>query len=549
MNRCLAIFLLALPSLCGLLSVITTFAATSPALEPDDVRYFSQLWEFLSDPVSHWKNAFIIRNSWEDQWWVASGYVSYVRPIPILSYLVNMLFFGRSAYVLLYTNVLLFLGLCFSVTLLLRAITKNSVAATLGACWFATLPIHSEGVAYIAGRTDVLAWTFGALYLRSHILGRPLFHKLLLYFLALMCKEYCLLLPIVCFLFDREPLCNLSFTRLKSYLPFVVLSVLYLLAHRALLEGGSLRGAPLPLYFPVSSVEGGVYHLTLQTLYLISLAVVGLCGAMYATAISIDLAVFSAVSLPFFVAILLGGRKGSFWGAALLFLLVTLAVTAPLYVSLRYLIGPSIALACCVSLAYEGISRRGMQVVFLLCVIPVVTLHSIILASTIEAQLAADTRSFYSVASLVDAIEERKDDLRSCDVGLVVNAPPEQVFQMFMGEFFKVGLQKPHMKTVVLSHCLRKQAGEPAPKWSRSTSGSGIEVHGAVELVTEDSSDMSLPLWGSPISVSTSANVQISVDSTWKGLSVEWPSSMSQRVCVVEFQYKTNVSLTATPVA
>jgi hypothetical protein len=55
------------------------------------------------------------------------------------------------------TNVLLYAAACLFLWLLVRAFTGRPVAATLGAIVYALHPTHPESVAFVSGRTDVLA--------------------------------------------------------------------------------------------------------------------------------------------------------------------------------------------------------------------------------------------------------------------------------------------------------------------------------------------------------------------------------------------------------
>jgi hypothetical protein len=269
---------------------------------------------------------------------------------------------------------------------------------------------------------------------------------------------------------------------------------------------------------------------------------------MYSTSFSRELVLFSAISLPIFIGIVLQGRKSPLWRSAFMVLLVTLAATAPLYVSFRYFIGPAVAFACCLTLASQGLSGRAVRVAVLLCVSPVLAFHSILLSSRIQSQLDADIRFPFPVAELSKAIEQREHELQRCDVALLVDAPPGQVFHMFMTEFFKAALQRANIKAVIVSHRSTKKEGPLRTTWSQSASRQSIEVANPEGLVTEASADVPLPSFGSPVSMTTSEGLQISVDSNWKALRVEWSHSIPQRLCVAEFTCEPAVSLEVKPV-
>jgi hypothetical protein len=535
--------------MCGLTAVAATLGVPNPALEPDDIRYFCQLREFLSAPLVNWKNVFVITNSWEDHWWIEPGHVSYVRPIPILTYLGNILLFGESARALLFINTLLFFVLCLSVTRLLAVVTTSRFASTLAACWFATLPIHSEGVAYIAGRTDVLAWTFGTLLLRSHLLRQNYFRRSLFFLLALMSKEYCLLLPVICFSFDYYSFSRSRIGELRQYFPYLLITAVYLPLHYILLGGGSLQGAPHPLYFPVTSLGGAFYHLVLQSLSFISLSIIGLYGTTYSTVISKQLIFLSAASLPCFLVVLFAGRGHALFRPVVGFLLITLVAIAPLYVSNRYFIGPSVAFACCLSLYFERFTWRREQGAVLCVAIPLLAFHVVLLSFGLWSNIDYRYRFKSSVTAISDILHQKREDLLQCDVLLVANAPSEQVFQMFLSEFFQHSVGRSDIQTVIISHRPLSQEGNAKQELSLLIVTDGLELSGLKPLVSEASADVELKLFGAPVDRRVGSHVQISVDSTWRVLKAAWAPSTKQRVCALEFAFEPTLSLKTTPIS
>lgn len=78
------------------------------------------------------------------------------RPLTLLSYALNYRL-GSGPASFHAVNVLLYAAVCALVHLVLVALLRDRVLAALGACLFAALPIHTEAVANIVGRAELLA--------------------------------------------------------------------------------------------------------------------------------------------------------------------------------------------------------------------------------------------------------------------------------------------------------------------------------------------------------------------------------------------------------
>ncbi len=139
-------------------------------------------------------------------WWTPPGLsVEYFRPLVVVSFAVDRLLYGDHAAGYHLTNLLLHL----STTLLLWGIARHVLgrgfASWAAAALFAIHPAHTVAVAWISGRTDVLATMFYAaaflLYLESRPLRSASAPKLALacfaFALALLAKEMAITLPAV----------------------------------------------------------------------------------------------------------------------------------------------------------------------------------------------------------------------------------------------------------------------------------------------------------------------------------------------------------------
>jgi len=206
--------------------------------------------------------------SWENLVRVFTSYDPELYiPLTFISYQLNYLVGGLNPTVYHATNVLLHAINALLVTGVLSILTKNRTAAIIGGILFAVHPLHTEAVAWIAGRKDLLSALFFllsfVLYTRmsavadnetgdigNRISSRPnsefripnlmrivSIHNiygiytlsLLLFLLALLSKVMALTLPVILLLYEllcvRRPL-KQSLMRL---VPFFILSVIFLM--------------------------------------------------------------------------------------------------------------------------------------------------------------------------------------------------------------------------------------------------------------------------------------------------------------------------------
>src|SRR3989344_3639561 len=87
------------------------------------------------------------------------------RPVTLLSYLFNTVFLGEGAFGFHLINLFLYFGICACIYLLVKRLFENEWLAYLSALIFLVLPIHTEVVANITGRSELLALFFSLLAL------------------------------------------------------------------------------------------------------------------------------------------------------------------------------------------------------------------------------------------------------------------------------------------------------------------------------------------------------------------------------------------------
>jgi hypothetical protein len=120
--------------------------------------------------------------------------------------------------------------------------TNNLTVAFFAALFFATHPIHTESVAWVSGATDLSFTLFYLLsfyfYLKADgVWGKFFIVSLLFFFMAVLCKEPALTLPLLLFAYDysskRGPTLSFSsntlYLLLKRYLPYLVAAGIYLI--------------------------------------------------------------------------------------------------------------------------------------------------------------------------------------------------------------------------------------------------------------------------------------------------------------------------------
>lgn len=166
----------------------------------------------------------------------------YYRPVVTVSYIINYAMFGESPIGYRVTNLLFHLIATLLVFVLGRRLLDNTKAALLAGLIFAVHPAHTESVAWIAGRTDLLAAIFAlsALIFYDKYLtngGRRWYWASAVFLLAgLLSKEVVIVVPVMMFALER--FCRKGGSGARSVIriiPFLVITVMYLVARQIVL--------------------------------------------------------------------------------------------------------------------------------------------------------------------------------------------------------------------------------------------------------------------------------------------------------------------------
>lgn len=178
----------------------------------------------------------------------------YYRPLARMSYLIDYQLWGLNPFGYHLHNILLHGATTIAFFLTAKLLfSRNS--ALYAASLFAIHPIHVEAVAWISGRNNLLAALFIMLsfyfYIRFERDGRRAFVllSLLCFAIALFCKEFALMLPLLLVLYHTCCVRGaVSPAKIVArLLPFVFLAGLYLLARRLVVgPGGAINFAQLP---------------------------------------------------------------------------------------------------------------------------------------------------------------------------------------------------------------------------------------------------------------------------------------------------------------
>lgn len=171
--------------------------------------------------------------------WGGEGGDMYVRPLTVLTYFTDNMICGLNPAGWHLTNVLWHLACSLLVFLLARVLLKDRTAAFSAAYLFLLLACHSESVAWVSGRTDLLATAFCLGSILAFLRKSP--WAPVLYAFGLLAKESVLVTPLLWLvLIVKTPDWDSRAKRLV--LTGLALALVYIVV-RIVLSGGVPSGA------------------------------------------------------------------------------------------------------------------------------------------------------------------------------------------------------------------------------------------------------------------------------------------------------------------
>lgn len=177
---------------------------------------------------------------------------NFYRPVQEISNMIDWFLWGKVPFGFHLTNTILHALVAVLVFLFLFYLAGDIFIAGIASLLWAVHPVHTEGVAYIAGRADSLYSLFMLLSLvlfvifvngtkeKKKILGAYLF-SLICFILSLLSKEIVLTMPVLIFLylfyFLRKTEHNNVYKKLRwSWAPYAVIVVVYGFLRKSVLD-------------------------------------------------------------------------------------------------------------------------------------------------------------------------------------------------------------------------------------------------------------------------------------------------------------------------
>lgn len=175
---------------------------------------------------------------------------TYYRPIPVLTFMLGYHLWGLEVMGYHLTSVLIHVLVSISLFYFVKLIFRDKILAFLSGIIFVTHPAHTEVVMWISARQDSLAFLFMLqcfiFYVRSlekKGTGNCIL-MLVSFVLALLSKEYCLMLPVLVLVYHYVFRQKLD---LKVFLGIVAVSAVYVWARLVFLVPWRLSPAPTTL--------------------------------------------------------------------------------------------------------------------------------------------------------------------------------------------------------------------------------------------------------------------------------------------------------------
>ena len=210
--------------LCIFTTIIYSGMLKYPLLSNDDIDFFTKYPEILN---LSWKS--IVK-------YFSSYHVTLYQPITVLSFALNYHFTGTSPIPLHIVNLGFHLINILLVFILFNNLFKKPILALLISFFFAVHPMNVEAVTWVSARSSTMYACFyllSLIFYIKYITGKQqihiLFISLFFFVLSLFCKVQAVTLPLLLLLIDYFTDRKKIKLLLVEKLPFIILSVVFIL--------------------------------------------------------------------------------------------------------------------------------------------------------------------------------------------------------------------------------------------------------------------------------------------------------------------------------
>lgn len=208
--------------LCILTILLYTGMLNYPILTNDDTDFFTKYPEILS---LSWKNTI---------GYFFSYHVGLYQPLTVLTFALNYHFSGTTPFPLHLVNLVFHLANVLLVFLLFKKLFHKPAVALIISFLFAVHPMNVEAITWVSARSSVMYTSFyllSVLFYLKYISTKPTLLHLLLsclfFILSLFCKVQAVTLPFILVLMNYFTGRKINRKGLIEMLPFVMLSVLF----------------------------------------------------------------------------------------------------------------------------------------------------------------------------------------------------------------------------------------------------------------------------------------------------------------------------------
>ena len=183
------------------------------------------------------------------------GFGAYYRPLFLLSFMFDYNFWNLDPFFYHFVNVILYIFNVILVFILILKLTKHRLISFLTALFFGLHPVHTEAVAPVFNRMDLLVsfFMFSSFILFIRALEKERFKRvfyffsLILFIFGLLSKEFAFILPIVFIIYDLYFVSDFKikniFQRKYFYLSCLTIEILYFFIRFLVLKENFLGGS------------------------------------------------------------------------------------------------------------------------------------------------------------------------------------------------------------------------------------------------------------------------------------------------------------------